>query len=98
MSTARPILLRHDILAALKRDVEIRKHNLARGARIAAQAEIVKVTVETTHCRFWQLARTWVIAAVTSIARESLLPAGSNKVMSPVPAGIPAIGHALRTA
>ena len=30
-----------------------------------------------------------VIAAVTSIARKSLLPAGSNRVMSPVPAGIP---------
>ena len=33
-----------------------------------------------------------------SIAPESVLPCGSNKVMSPVPLGMPAIGQALRTA
>ena len=33
--------------------------------------------------------------AVTSIARESVLPTGLNKVISPVPAGIPTTGQAL---
>jgi len=59
----------------------------------------VKVTVDTTSLpASWHTARTSVIAAVTSIARESVLPSGLNKVMSPVPAGTPAIGQALRTA
>jgi len=59
----------------------------------------VKVAVDTISApASWQVARTSVIAAVTSIARASLLSAGLNRVMSPVPAGTPAIGHALRTA
>jgi hypothetical protein len=58
----------------------------------------VKVTVETTSVPVsWQFARSWVIVAVTSIARESVLPCGLNKVTSPVPVGMPAIGHTLRT-
>src|SRR3954469_312507 len=36
--------------------------------------------------------------AVTSMARESVLPAGLNKVMSPVPDGTPRTGQVLRTA
>jgi hypothetical protein len=38
------------------------------------------------------------IDAVTSIALASVLDGGLNKVMSPVAAGMPAIGQALRTA
>ena len=40
-----------------------------------------------------QVARRLVIVATTSIARASVLPAGSNKVMSPVPAGMPSCGQ-----
>src|SRR5688572_20930326 len=38
-----------------------------------------------------------VIVAVTSIASAAMLFDGLNVVMSPVPAGIPGIGHALRS-
>ncbi len=43
-----------------------------------------------------QLPYTFVIVAVMSIAEAALLFAGSNKVMSPVPAGTPTSGQALR--
>jgi len=59
----------------------------------------VNVTVEmTSFPASWQYARSWVIAALTSIALESVLVCGLNRVMSPVPVGIPAIGQELRTA
>ena len=63
------------------------------------KATIVKVTVDTTSLpASWHTARTSVIAAVTSIARLSVLFGGLNRVTSPVPAGTPAIGQVLRTA
>src|ERR1700754_4652852 len=45
-----------------------------------------------------QVARTDVMLAVTSIARESVLSGGLNREMSPVPAGTPAMGQERRTA
>ena len=60
---------------------------------------MVKVAVEITSVAVsWHVARTSVIAAVTSIALATVLFGGLNRVMSPVPAGTPAIGQSLRTA
>jgi hypothetical protein len=46
----------------------------------------------------WQVPRTLVIAASTSIAAASVRPAGSNTVMSPVAAGMATWGQAERMA
>jgi hypothetical protein len=67
---------------ALQRNVEIRQDDLPRRSGVAPQRNNGES----------------VIAAVTSMARESVLPGGLNRVTSPVPAGTPAIGQALRTA
>ncbi|PAV92709.1 hypothetical protein WR25_13302 [Diploscapter pachys] len=45
-----------------------------------------------------QVPRTCVMFATTSIAFSSRLVAGSNSVMSPVPAATPTVGQAERTA
>ena len=69
----------------------------ARGSRRWACTS--NVTLLTTYSPLSsQVERTLVIVATTSMARASRLFAGSNRVMSPVAAGIATCGQALETA
>ena len=100
LSTARPTCLAATRAAAAQRHVEIGQHDLSRRARIAPQRDDREGR-----------GRDDVIAGVLAgrakvgdrrASRRSpanrCCPAGLNRVMSPVPAGMPAIGQALRTA
>jgi hypothetical protein len=90
--------LGNDLVTGAKNDVEVRQDHLPCFGGIATGCNNIETDRRNdllAPC--WQLARMLVIVAVTSIASAAMLFDGLNIVTSPVPAGIPGIGHALRS-